>query len=168
MSAKNRKLVIVELWEQTGRESAGTEELEFIQQALGADANESPASIARILADEGVVLRHPEVLEADIRWREREQLFTFEDLNFGTLAGALALMEKIETLRLMFEGNNSTLERLRQRVLGIKTELELLGANELAQEVTQWLAIWLQNPQIFPGWLALRRETAEFRRDFRM
>ena len=178
MSAKNRKPVtklevIVELWEQMGRESAGAAELELIQQGLaehfGADATESPASIARILADHGARLEHPEILQADALWRERRQLFTFEDLNFGTLDAATALIEKIETLRGEFEGETAKFEGLRQQVRQIKTELELLATTRekgLAQEVAQWLAIWLQNPQIFGEWLALRRATAEFKDRF--
>jgi len=36
----------------------------------------------------------------------------------------------------------------------------------IAAEVAQWLTVWLQNPQIFTDWLALRRESAEFRERF--
>ncbi len=172
MSAKNRKQVIVELWDQIGKESAGAAELELIQKGLaehfGPDAVEGPASIARVLADHGARLEHPEVLRADAVWRERRQLFTFEDLNFGTLDAASALIEKIETLRREFE-DTSKFEDLRQQVRQIKTELELLATQRekrLAQEVAQWLTIWLQNPQIFGEWLALRRATAEFKDRF--
>jgi hypothetical protein len=181
MSADNRKPVtkqqlVVEVWEQTGKESAGAVELDLIQQGLvahfGAVAYESPASIARTLADHGVLLRHPEVLEADLRWRERHELFTPADLNFGALEAAITLIGKIEGLRRQFDGQSSMFEHLRQRVRHIKTELELLaakqktGEKELAQEVVQWLTVWLENPQIFQEWLDLRRSTAEFKDRF--
>jgi hypothetical protein len=178
MSADNRKALtkqqlVVELWEQTGKESAGAVELDLLQQGLvahfGTVAHKSPASIARTLADHGVLLRHPEVLEADLRWRERHELFTPDDLNFGTLEAAITLIQKIEGLRQQFEGKSSMFEDLRQRVRRIKTELELLAARqktELAQEVVQWLTVWLQNPQIFREWLDLRRATAEFKERF--
>lgn len=181
MSTKNRKpetkqQAIIKLWEQTGKLSAGAAELDSIQQELlvhrGPDVSESPASIARILADHDVRLGHPEVLEADVRWRERRQLFTAEELNFGTLDGATALVEKMEQLWRGFQGQTSALEHLRFSVRQIKAELELLAAKqnagdrELAQEVVQWLTIWLQNPQIFSEWLALRRSTVEFRERF--
>ena len=61
-------------------------------------------------------------------------------------------------------------EQLRQAVLNLKRELESIAATQrtsekdrrLATEIHQWLTIWLQNPQIFDDWFALRRETAEF------
>ena len=63
-------------------------------------------------------------------------------------------------------------ERLRYEVRQFKTELDLLAANEkaanrdLAQEVAQWLTIWLQTPQIFSEWLSLRRATTDFQARF--
>ena len=181
MSTKNwkpetKQQAIIELWEQTGKLSAGAAELDLIQEGLlghfGPDVSESPASIARILADHGAQLGHPEVLEAHVRWRERRQLFTADELNYGTLDVATALVEKIEQLWQGFQGQTSALEHLRFSVRQIKAELELLAAQqkagdrELAQEVVQWLTVWLQNPQIFPEWLALRRATAEFKERF--
>jgi hypothetical protein len=48
----------------------------------------------------------------------------------------------------------------------MKSELELMTNPALAQELAQWLTVWLQNPQIFEDWLALRRATADFRERF--
>ena len=61
-------------------------------------------------------------------------------------------------------------DEFRQAVLNLKRELEFVEASQrtgekdrrLAREIHQWLTIWLQNPQIFDDWFALRRETAEF------
>jgi hypothetical protein len=125
----------------------------------------SPASIARALADHGARLGHPEVLQADVRWRESNLFFTAEDLTFGILAGATALMDKIETLRRQLESEKPKLEQLYQQVRQFKAELELVPTS-LGQELAQWLTIWLQNPQIFNDWLALRRATAEFQAQF--
>ena len=144
----------------------------MIQQGLiehfGAAASESPAAIARVLADHGVVLRHPEILEADVRWRRERltSLFSEEDLNLGTIESATALIEKLERLRREFDGDEVKLEDLRQSVRELKRELELHVSSELAREVAQWLTIWLQNPQIFSQWLDLRRSTPEFRDRF--
>jgi len=131
----------------------------------------SPASIARVLADHGVRLGHPQVLAADSRWRERNSLFTTEDLTLDTLAAAIALIAKIERFR---ADEIAELQRLRQSVQQLKTELQLFAATakpgqkrrELAVEVAQWLTVWLQNPQIFTEWLALRRATSEFQELF--
>ena len=121
-----KQQVIIELWEQTGKQSAGASELDLIQQALlarfGAGVVESPASIARTLADHGVPLQHPGVLEADLRWRQGQMtaLFSPEELNLETLEAAISLIEKIENLHRQFE--NSALENLRQSVLQMKIE----------------------------------------------
>lgn len=167
-----KKQVIIELWRETGKQTAGASELELLQQGLlervGGGAAESPASIARTLADHGVTLRYPEIMEADQRWRHTRMtaLFSPEELSFGTLEAATALIQKIERLRLEFAGNDTMLESLRQSVRRMKGELELMTNRPMAQELAQWLTVWLQNPQIFEEWLALRRATAEFRERF--
>src|SRR2546430_1361229 len=74
-NARTKDELVIEVWEQLDCESVGAKELEAIQDAVrdrfGAGAVESPAAIARTLADEGAVLRHPEVIEYDAGWRER-------------------------------------------------------------------------------------------------
>ena len=156
---------IVEVWEGIGAEVVGANELGLIEQAVvdrfGSAA--SPASIARVLADHGAPLRHPEILQADARWREKQLLFTADDLEFGNLEAAKKLINRIEQL----EGDPAMRESLRQSVRSLKTELDSLSSSkQLAAEVSQWLAVWLQNPQIFTEWLALRQNTAEFRERF--
>lgn len=186
MSAKSRKpgtkeQIITELWEQTGAHSAGASELEQIGKALlerfGTGASESPASIARALADHGVPLQHPDILEADFRWRQEQMtaLFSYEELNLTTIAAAVEWVEKLDSLQRKFEqAPDASGRRLRQFVVQFKNELELAAARkkateserQLAREVAQWLRVWLQNPPIFREWLALRRATAEFQERF--
>ena len=171
MSPNAREQVILEAWDETGLETAGAAELELIQKTLfeklGAQGRESPASIARTLADHGVRLKHPEVFAADVRWREREMFAGwYEELNFATIEAALAWVEKLTALPPEAE--------LRRFVVQIKTELELLAASkkislrerEVAGEVAHWLTVWLQNPPIFADWLSLRRQSAEYRERF--
>jgi hypothetical protein len=153
--------LIVEVWEQTGREVVGAAELSLIRDALverfGSES--SPASIARVLADHGARLGHPEILQTDSRWREQQHLFTPEDLAFETIDAVNAFIDKLQRLQ--------QTESLRQSVLQIKQELDLLGTRrDVAREVAQWLTVWLQNPQIFSEWLDLRRSTAEFQELF--
>lgn len=166
--------IIVDVWERMEKDVVGAPELELIQQALAVRFGTivSLAAIARTLADHGVRLGHPDVLVADMKWRERTALFTSEDLTFDCMEAAMSLIEKIEGFRQNFENEKPMLEHLRQSVQQIKNELDVLaasdrvGQNILAEEVGQWLAIWLQNPQLFPEWLALRRNTPEFRERF--
>lgn len=159
----NKQQLIIESWEQTRKESVGASELAMIQEAIVAHSGPgqmmSPASIARTLADHGARLRHPEVLEADRRWREKEQPFTVEELALDSFA----LVEKL--------GRGDV--DARPAVLQLKSELELVAKGgrsqkerELAQEYVQWLTVWLQNPGIFREWVALRKETEEFKERF--
>ena len=171
---RTHELLIIDVWKPMDKEVVGAPELESIQEIIAErfGASVSPASIARALADHGVRLGHPEILQVDLRWRERNLLFTPEDLAFGTPAAANALIEMIESLRQQFENDTAMAERLRYEVRQFKTELDLLAANEkaanqdLAQEVAQWLTIWLQTPEIFSEWLSLRRATADFQARF--
>jgi hypothetical protein len=125
----------------------------------------SPASVARTLADRGAPLVHPDFLNDDVRWRS-PRLFTAEELNFDSIAAAVAWMEKLAA-----RPDNQI---LRPAVLSLKRELELIVASvrtnerdrRLAEEVGQWLTIWLQNPEIFLDWFALRQNAADFRQRF--
>jgi hypothetical protein len=167
--AVTKEQFIVEAWERMPQEVVGASELGALEDALVGrfGSTLSPASIARILADHGARLGHPEILQADARWREKQSLFSAEDLGFANLDAALRLINKVELLREQSESDPTMQERLRQAVRSLKTELEsLAGSTELAAEVAQWLAVWLQNPQIFAEWLSLRQNTAEFRDRF--
>jgi hypothetical protein len=153
--------LIVEVWERTGSDVVGAGELSLIRDALverfGSES--SPASIARVLADHGARLGHPEILQADSRWRERQQLFTPDDLSFDTINAANAFIEKLQQL--------PQTPALRQSVQQIKQELELCAnRGAVAREAGQWLTVWLQNPKIFAEWLDLRVSTAEFQELF--
>ncbi len=160
---------IVEVWESMRKEVVGASELDLIEDALverfGTGA--SPASIARVLADHGARLGHPEILQADARWREKQSLFTAEELEFVNLEAANRLINKLEHLWHQSESDPPGRERLRQAVRSLKSELDSFAASKpLAAEVAQWLTVWLQNPQIFAEWLTLRQNTAEFRQRF--
>jgi hypothetical protein len=169
----HREQLIIDLWSELGKESVGATDLELIQKTLierlGAQASESPAAIARTLADHGVRLKHPEILETDARWRERDvlQLFASHELNFATIEAAVSWIEKL--------GASPPELELRRSVLQIKAELELVAASkqvpqgerQIAGEVAHWLTVWLQNPPIFADWLTLRRQSPDFRDRFK-
>jgi hypothetical protein len=164
---RTRELLIIDAWKPLDKEVVGASDLDFIRETIVTrfGSGVSPAAIARALADHGARLGHPEILQADVRWRERNLFFTAEDLTLDTLAGASALMDKIERLGRQLEHEKPKLEELYRQVRQFKSELELMPT-WLGQELAQWLTIWLQNPEIFREWLELRRATAEFRERF--
>jgi hypothetical protein len=171
---------MIEVWEALDCESVGRGELEQIQRVLierfGEGATESPAAIARTLADEGAALRHPEVFECDSVWRKRTlahpNLGT--ELSFSSLSEAVTSFEKLETKRRVLGNDGKELGRLRslatkarqERLLAARSRVLSAEQREEAREISEWLAVWLRSPQMFPDWLDLRMRSAEFKRKF--
>ena len=74
--ARTKRELMIEVWEHLDCESVGAKELEAVREAVrerfGEGAVESPARVARVLADEGAELRHAEVLAMDVQWRTQD------------------------------------------------------------------------------------------------
>lgn len=180
--ARTRQELIIEVWEALDCESVGERELLAIQnvlrESLGAGAVVSPAAIARELADEGATLRHPEVLNCDTRWREQQLVDLFEPgvLDFSNLASAEASFEAIEKARSAAErnGNAEQLKRLRELMVQYRQEAQLVSRSKIipqlersvANEISHWLTVWLEQPQLFPDWLSLRQRSSEYQGKF--
>jgi hypothetical protein len=176
MKQQTQSELILDTWERLDRSSAGADELRLIQekleQELGRGEGESPASIARTLADAGVPLRHPGVLEADSAWREGRinRLFQPEEFSWESLEESLRSIAKLEKLRrqLVSQTDEESATSLVEYARELKRRLSRPPANSsiLAAEVVQWLDIWLQTPDIFSDWLALRQKSKDFARKF--
>lgn len=180
--ARNVTELIIEAWEALDCESVGARELEQIQVAVrekfGAGAVESPASVARTVADEGAVLRHPEVFDFDAAWREGKlaEPKVAGELNFADLAKAAESFVKLDHARQQLEGANEDeeLKRLRQSVIEIRADTQLRSRSKIAdasereeaKEISDWLMVWLQSPEIFLDWLDLRQRSPEFQKKF--
>jgi hypothetical protein len=180
--ARTRQELIIEVWEGLDCESVGAYELEQIHHALremfGEGALQSPASIARTVADEGAVLRHPEVFECDLKWRRRNlEQWAFRDgLDFSDLSSAFESVVKLEEKRLQLRADNEVkgFKELREIVVAARKDLLLQTrskiidnrSKEQLKEISHWLAVWLQSPELFSDWLDLRRRSPEFRKRF--
>jgi hypothetical protein len=175
--------LIIEVWEALDCDSVGAREIKQIQQALhekfGEGALASPAAIARAVADEGAVLRHPEVFDCDLKWRKQnvdDRSFQ-EHLDFASLSAAFESVVKLEEKRLELQINDDTrgLTQLRDIVTSARKDSLLRarskildeGQREQAKEISQWLTVWLQAPELFSDWLDLRRRSPEFRKKFK-
>jgi hypothetical protein len=178
--SRTKRDLIIEVWEFLDCESVGAAELLQIQHALqarfGAGATDSPAGIARVVADEGALLRHPEVFECDRKWREENlsRAAFADELDFSNLSTAFTSVVKLEEKRMELEAGSEALKDLRESVtaigkdLLIKSRSKIIEDAEKAQlkEVSHWLAVWLQSPELFSDWLDLRRRSPEFRKKF--
>ena len=187
--ARTRDELTMEVWLGLGRPAVGENELCEIQRAMakrfGAGAVNSPAAIARLLADAGAELRHPEIIEFDARWRQTQIEKDVADFAvFGRfdpakplrLKQAETLIGKLEKLRKKFEraGDAQALRTLRDEAVNARQTVQSLVKNEkLSQrirgeqsEITEWLAVWIKTPTLFAEWLELRKRSPDFRQRF--
>ena len=178
--ARTKRDLIIEVWEALDCESVGARELEQIQevlgQQLGQGAIESPGSIARVVADEGAALRHPEVFECDLKWREEQLSVTSSNLDFSSLKTALESFGEVETRRveLAEKEDDGGLQRLREVITRARQDSLLVARSKIvpdsqcaeAKEISEWLRVWLVAPELFRDWLDLRMRSAEFREKF--
>jgi hypothetical protein len=171
---RTKEAVIFDEWRSLNTESVGKSELVMINAALvrkfGAGGAQSPASIARLLADHGARLRHPEVLDADAQWREQQTdlLFASGEIDFTTMARSLESVTRLDELYSQFlaESDRDGAQQLKEFARDWKTELKRPPLTSLAEEVTEWLTIWLQTPQMFAEWLDLRLKSPGFKAKF--
>lgn len=178
--ARTKRDLIIEVWEALDCESVGARELEQIQQVLaeklGAGAVESPAAIARVVADEGASLRHPEVFECDLKWRAGKLQGTSSNLDFSSLKTALESFAEVESRRGEVEEQkgDAALKRLRELIAAARQDSLLIAGSKIvpeaqraeAREVSEWLRVWLVAPELFRDWLDLRMRSEEFRTMF--
>jgi hypothetical protein len=189
MPNKNRRELIILTWRRLGKPRVGEQELRSIQRALGElfgpGAEESPSAIARVLADEGAELHHPEIIECDARWREAqinrrtkkfrslEHLLQKEPLSLGQ---AETLIEKFEELRQRFEaeGDRDASALLNSLAVNARRAAELIASDFHSDrlrraeqaEIVEWFKVWIQTPHLFANWIELRKRSAEFKRKF--
>ena len=178
--SRTKRDLIIEVWEALDCESVGARELEQIQQVLqeklGAGAIESPAAIARVVADEGAALRHPEVFECDLKWREGKLAGTSHQLDFSHLKAALESFAVVEGRRREMEEQKESdgLQRLREVIAGARQDALQVARSKVipdsqraeAKEISEWLRVWLVAPELFRDWLDLRMRSAEFQKRF--
>ena len=180
--ARTKHELMIEVWEHLDCETVGASELEAIAEAVrgrfGEGAEESPAIVARLLADEGAELRHAEVLEADARWRAvdpYEAMFR-NVLKFSTFEEAAASIKRLDNLRRQFgrKKDKEGLRRVQETVLKGKQRAQMIARNPSVNErkraekaeIAEWFTVWLQQPEIFDDWLGLRRRSPDFRERF--
>ncbi|MDT7781537.1 MAG: hypothetical protein QOC99_4049 [Acidobacteriota bacterium] len=181
--ARTKRELMIEVWEHLDCESVGARELEVVTEAVrerfGEGAVEGPARMARVLADEGAELRHAEVLDADVRWRTQdpyEAMFR-NVLKFSTFEEAAHSIRRLDNLRKQFQrkGDRAGLRRVHETVLKGKQRAQMIARNPAVnerkraekKEMAEWFTVWLNQPEIFEDWLALRLVSKDFRARFR-
>jgi hypothetical protein len=170
--------LIIEVWEKLDCENVGRAEIEAIETAVrdvfGSSAVDSPMVVARVLADEGAELRHSEVMELYLE-RASDRPYDAMLLNIldtADLPTTLRSIRQMENLRRKFasDDNREGLRRLRTMAIEEKEKQLAFSAKvsvdakrrAQARETAEWLALWLQSPEIFENWVGLRQRSEEF------
>ena len=181
-NSRTKTDLIIEVWERLDCESVGAKEIVLIEDAVrenfGEGAVESPMIIARLLADEGAELRHSEIMELDVERRlESPYAPMFRNiLKFADFRQAVVSIRRLENLRKKFvsENDREGLRLVRETALKGKRRAQMISKNEKVapekraekQEIAEWFTIWLQNPQVFENWVALRQNSPDFNEKF--
>ena len=173
-NAKNKIDLIIEVWEKLDCENVGSPEIEAITEVVrgvyGDSAVDSPMKIARLLADEGAELRHSEIMNLFIEYAS-DRPYTAEFRNiyrFDTMPRAISSLRALENLRRKFtaNGDKEGLRLIRERTIEAKKELVSKSASPEGREIAGWITIWLQTPEVFESWLALRKRSSSFKEAF--
>ncbi|MGB9180168.1 MAG: hypothetical protein WCB68_13130 [Pyrinomonadaceae bacterium] len=180
--ARTKRDLMIEVWEHLDCESVGAQELEEIARAVreefGEGAVESPAALARLLADEGAELRHAEVLEMDAQYRSVDPYDAMfrNVLKFSDFKQAALSIKNLENLRRQFarKKDREGLRRVHETALKGKQRAQMISRNRNVDEskraekaeIAEWFTVWLQSPEIFNDWLELRQRSADFQKRF--
>ncbi len=180
--ARTKNELIIEVWEKLDCENVGAVEIEAIETAVAAEygqaAVDSPMIIARLLADEGAELRHAEIMQLFVeRASDRPYDAAFRNLmDLTSLRGALRSIRELNNLRQKYAAENDRdgVRLARQTALDAKQRLrdEIDDPRtdglrrRMSIEISEWLSVWLQTPNIFNDWIELRQRSAEFRETF--
>jgi hypothetical protein len=187
MGKLSKNEFIVTAWRRLGAGPVGRKELRAIQAALAKEfgVSQSPASIARVLSDEGAELKHPEIIECDAKWRgaqvEKEEA-RFKNLNVLLSEPSLSieqgevLIREMDLLRSRFseDDDREALQRLKAIALEVRQRALSAGSDQKSdemvrrqqKEIAEWLTVWLQTPELFEQWLELRKHSPEFKKTF--
>ena len=180
--ARTKDELIIEVWEKLDCESVGSAEIEAIETAVAAEygpaAVDSPMIIARLLADEGAELRHPEIMRLYVeRASDRPYDAAFRNLmDTESLRGALRSIRELNNLRQKYAAENDRegIRLARQTALDAKRKLKATIDDARTEglkrsvsiEIAEWLSVWLQTPDLFNDWVELRQRSAGFRETF--
>ncbi|MCL4522596.1 MAG: hypothetical protein M1453_06920 [Acidobacteria bacterium] len=141
---------------------------------LGHAGKTSADHIAGVLEEAG--LRVVWSTQADTEGRYEEE---FRDLlHFSTLEEAEMCLMRLDELWHKFReaGEPAAAERVREVARLGQRRAQMISRNSKVEarkraekaEISQWFQIWLETPEAFFDWLELRKQSAEFQREFRI
>ena len=181
MKRLSKKEMVLEIYDREAMGEVTAREIAIINQALVAEYGEggamAPAEIARILREEDLPVRFEQVFRMMTPTEKYENLFDALAYN-ESLEQAEHAIRRIDELWRGFDrqGDLIGVRFARQTArFAKKNAEERVNAMEIGTrqqriqvEVARWFTIWLQTPDLFAEWLALRKSAREFRNLFEM
>lgn len=179
MKRLTKQEMVLEIYDREAMGEVTAREIAIINQGLVEEFGEggamAPAEIARILRTEDLPVRFEQIFRMESPTDKYENLFG--GLNaFGTLPEAEASLRQIDDLYRKFQqaGERTGVRFARHAAQRIKRHTTALSQSPKLThqervkmgEVAQWVTVWLQTPDIFSQWLALRKAAAEFKELF--
>jgi hypothetical protein len=173
---KSKKQAILDCRAQYCPERAGVRELRLIQMHLEERGQRSPLSyIANVLRQAGTAVDYednyvdPAVPEAYAPRLEGA-------LRFHDLAAAEASLRHLDAAYREYQSaaDHTGARLVRKLILRGKQRAQSQAANPRVRpekrqekgEIASWFRVWLESPALFFDWLAVRKQTEEFRRLF--
>ena len=179
MKRKNKREMVLDIYDREAMGEVTAREIAIINQALIEEYGEGgamdPGEIARVLVDEDIPIRYGQIFRMATQAEKYENLVKHLP-QLTSLERATASIFELDQLNRKFQRlNDRTGARyIRQAALRGKQAAER-GAIDQTQtdrfraeqaEIAQWLAVWLQTPDLFEQWLHLRQKTVDYRTKF--
>jgi hypothetical protein len=171
-----KKALILEVAQGLGKPRFTPAEIEQIRRQLiahlGVQGKTSSDYIVSVLEEAG--LRVVWSTQSDTEGRYEEE---FSDLlHFSTLDEAEMCLVRLDELlrKFLVEGEKAAAERAREVARLGKRRAEMIARNHKVdsqkraekEEIAQWFTIWLETPDAFFDWLEVRKQSADFLKQF--
>lgn len=171
-----KKALILEVAQDLAKSRFTPAEIEQIRRRLiaqlGAHGKTSSDYIVSVLEEAG--LRVVWSTQSDTEGRYEEE---FSDLlHFSTLDEAEMCLIRLDELlrKFLVEGEKAAAERAREVARLGKRRAEMIARNNKVdsqkraekEEIGRWFTIWLETPDAFFDWLEVRKQSAEFTKQF--
>lgn len=179
MKRKSKAEMVLEIYDREAMGEVSEEEIAIINRGLieeyGAGGFLSPAEIASILIDEDLPVRFDEVFNMNTP-DDRYEEFLSPGIDLATLTTAETSLKRVHErfTALLREKDRRGMDYAREMVIAARKSALQDATNEKLSpprrhelnEIAEWLAIWLQTPDLLEMWLDLRKATTEFRNRF--
>jgi hypothetical protein len=175
----SKKQILLDFFQARGQRAVEARDLRAAQnelrRQLGPNNRTSLGYMAAILREAGYEVRY-EDRYSDPVMPEPYCTRLKGVLEFHDLKSAEASLLKLDGIYREYAGagDSQGVKFVRALVKKGKLRAQSLAANPRVQapkraekqEIARWFQVWLETPDLFSDWLALRKSSAEFRREF--